>query len=487
MNFLIDKNNLVVNKGLDFWKEIDLTRDLIEEMKETNDEKIFWNNAKTAMEKTIKLYRYAQMGKAPFTEGEEFDNQFQSNYYILALRDDIYYSIEEALFGFKTLCKEQDKFGFIAKIYPNKDMFPHINIFSVNILEFRRCSILYLTDETPQTESDLRFSEDHEALKYRFFNPLEPYGIEEYNFKEQVVKWANEKNENGMTNWDYAKEVYRKLNNLKGKFRSKNDKFAKKYSDKLNFNWIYPDTYPHKIKFIPKKFRKTRINPRNFLLKKNILSDKVTKFHSNDVILPKNFNVIEEMYNILKKIGRINTHHEGLFKEIFKNNTLKKIIDKLLIIHKYYKVDGLAIDNILYEIISCLQHAYFDSAQNYGELVFHTFEKYNFQGMIYLIDGDDPHFHIFTIDDDFHELGKLFITNEVPQTESDLRFSEDSDKDIPPEILKEIIRFAKDHWLCFKSGWAEINYGDACRSWEENHDNCDYPWFKSKDEEFSIK
>lgn len=149
MDFLIDKNNLIVNKDLDFWKEIDLTRDLIEEMKETNDEKIFWNNAKTAMEKTIKLYRYAQMGKAPFTEGEKFDNQFQSNYYILALRDDIYYSIEEALFGFKTLCKEQDKFGFIAKIYPNKDMFPHINIFSVNILEFRRCSILYLTDETP--------------------------------------------------------------------------------------------------------------------------------------------------------------------------------------------------------------------------------------------------------------------------------------------------------------------------------------------------
>lgn len=261
----------------------------------------------------------------------------------------------------------------------------------------------------------------------------------------------------------------------------------KKYSDKLNFNWIYPDTYPHKIKFIPKKFRKTRINPRNFLLKKNILSDKVTKFHSNDVILPKNFNVIEEMYNILKKIGRINTHHEGLFKEIFKNNTLKKIIDKLLIIHKYYKVDVLAIDNILYEIISCLQHACFDSAQNYGELVFHTFEKYNFQGMIYLIDGDDPHVHIFTIDDDFHELGKLFITNETPQTESDLRFSEDSDKDIPPEILKDIIRFAKDHWLCFKSGWAEINYGGACRSWEENHDNCDYPWFKSKDDQFSIR
>ena len=129
--------------------------------------------------------------------------------------------IEEYFLGIKTIKTEipiTENNQFLLKIYQNKFYDPYISILDLDCEAHTR---VFLTEETPQTRKDLKFSTNFKKFKRRIEN-----GFPIDNIEDSIITRANEINEDGITNWDYAKKIYRVVTDFKGKFKSKNDTFS---------------------------------------------------------------------------------------------------------------------------------------------------------------------------------------------------------------------------------------------------------------------
>ncbi len=461
-NFRLNQKNLNL-KNLNFDNELKLLDSNLEEIKKITDEEAFWKKVQLIFESIIKLYRYETVYVKYFRH-----NKFNYVAYYFTL----YELIEEYFFGIKTIKTEipitDENQEFLIKIYPNKFYEPHIAILDLDCDDHTR---VFLTEEIPQTRKDLKFSTNFKKFKrhIEYCFPID-------NIEDSIITWANEINEDGITNWDYAKNVYRIVNNFKGNFKSKKDKF-KSHSKKLG-------TKAFKNKFQKRLKSNNRLH--KFQLRKLPLTSPIIKF-LNNIELPKNFNIIDERSNIRHLAGEVQRISWGFIE---KKNSIQfieniiwdrtiKVFKKLRIINKYYKTENFVFDNILYGLsFDSIFYILFNTTRN--GLEYRTFNfNQSFVGSTDFLDPIDPNIRIY--DESLNEIGKLFITNEIPQTESDLRFSEDSDKDINPKILSDIVKFANtdNNWEIVKDYWRERHF--------IGNEEKNYPWFKSKDEQFSIK
>ena len=461
-NFRLNQKNLNL-KNLNFDNELKLLDSNLEEIKKITDEDEFWKKTQLIFESIIKLYRYETVYVKYFRH-----NKFNYVAYYFTL----YELIEEYFFGIKTIKTEipitDENQEFLIKIYPNKFYEPHIAILDLDCDDHTR---VFLTEEIPQTRKDLKFSTNFKKFKrhIEYCFPID-------NIEDSIITWANEINEDGITNWDYAKNVYRIVNNFKGNFKSKKDKF-KSHSKKLG-------TKAFKNKF--KKRLKSNNRLHKFQLRKLPLTSPIIKF-LNSIELPKNFNIIDECSNIGHLTGEVlriiwsfieKKNYIQFIENIIWDRTIK-VFKKLRIINKYYKTENFIFDNILYFLsFDSIFRILFNASRKGLESRTFNFNQ-SFVGSTDFLDPIDPNIRIY--DESLNELGKLFITNEIPQTEADLRFSEDSDKGINPKILSDIVKFANtdNNWEIVKDYWRERHF--------IGNEEKDYPWFKSKNEQFSIK
>lgn len=467
-NFRLNQENLKI-KNLNFNIEIKLLDSNFEEIKKITDEEVFWKKAQLIFESIIKLYRYDYIISKPF-----HDRKFHELIYIRKLCE----IIEEYFLGIKIIKNENPNNESLAKIYQNKFYEPYIAILDLDCKAHTR---VFLTEETPQTRKDLKFSKNFKNFKIRIEN-----GFPIDNIEDAIIKWANEINEDGITNWDYAKKIYRIVTNFKGKFKSKNDKF-KSYSKLDKLEKLYYNYFHIEDSFINKFKKRLKSNNRlhKFKLRKLSFTSPIIKFSQNNITLPKNFNLIDELSNIRNLTGEV----QGIHWRNEKKNSIQfienimwdrtiKVFKKLRIINKYYKIENFVFDYILYWLSFDSIFRILFSYDNRLEYRTWNFNQ-SFIASTDFLDPIDPNIRIY--DESLNEVGKLFITKEIPQTESDLRFFEDSNKDIKPKILSDIIKFANtdNNWEKVKDYWRERHFIDD----EER----DYPWFKSKDDTFSIK
>lgn len=462
-NFRLNQENLKL-KNFDFDNELKLLDSNLEKIKKITDEDEFWKKTQLIFESIIKLYRYETV----FVKSFRYNSFNYIAYYFT-----LYELIEEYFFGIKTIKTEipitDENQEFLIKIYPNKFYDPYISILDLDCEAYTK---VFLTEEIPQTRKDLKFSTNFKKFKRRI-----EYGFPIDNIEDSIITWANEINEDGITNWDYAKNVYRIVNNFKGKFKSKNDKF-KSHSklDKIHNSF--------KNKF--KKRLKSNNRLHKFQLRKLPLTSPIIKF-LNSIELPKNFNIIDEHSNIRHLTGEVQRitwyliekkNSIQFIENIIWDRTIK-VFKKLRIINKYYKTENFVFDNILYWLsFDSIFHILFNASLK--GLEYRTFNfNQSFIASTDFLDPVDPNIRIY--DESLREIGKLFITEEIPQNESDLRFSEDSDKNISTKILNDIVKFANtdNNWERVKDYWRERHF--------IGNEEKDYPWFKSKDEKFSVK
>ena len=390
-NFRLNQKNLNL-KNLNFDNELKLLDSNLEEIKKITDEDEFWKKVQLIFESIIKLYRY----KTIFVKSFRYNSFNYVAYYFT-----LYELIEEYFFGIKTIKTEipitDENQEFLIKIYPNKFYEPYIAILDLDCESYTR---VFLTEEIPQTRKDLKFSTNFKNFKRKI-----EYCFPIDNIEDSIITWANEINEDGITNWDYAKNVYRIVNNFKGKFRSKNDKF-KSHSKFAKINNSF------------NKFQK-RLKSNNrlhkFQLRKLPLTSPIIKF-LNNIELPKNFNIIDERSNIRHLAGEVQRISWGFIE---KKNSIQfianiiwdrtiKVFKKLRIINKYYKTENFVFDNILYGLsFDSIFYILFNTTRN--GLEYRTFNfNQSFVGSTDFLDPIDPNIRIY--DESLNEIGKLFIT-----------------------------------------------------------------------------
>ena len=135
---------------------------------------------------------------------------------------------------------------------------------------------------------------------------------------------------------------------------------------------------------------------------------------------------------------------------------------------KYSCISKSVIDEILGLLYNDIIEFFFDY-----NIIWSKHNDFEFTAVIYTNELN-PQIHFF--DKNLKEIGKLFITDEIPETISDLRFSKDLDNNIPSNLIKEIL---------YRSNSLDSKFWSWCKyKWKFASNVGNKFNFKSKDDKF---
>jgi len=303
------------------------------------------------------------------------------------------------------------------------------NIFSFNNLGFYHNIKIYLNDNDLKYFPHLYFFNEHNSPEIILFitNKI-PKKLSDLCF----IKCCDEENANNYSH-DFFDIILNWINSTDDKYVN-NWNFCKNEWEKYNGKSVF---YSKKV------------------IKQTILNNKQNIFYNyrRKKYLPSNF------YNALW----YHIYDEKIFwnKINFKVNYLYRLKEK------YHIIPRIVIDDILGIIYNDIVEFFFDY-----NIIWSKHNDFKFTAVIYTNELD-PQIHFF--DENLKEIGRLFITNEIPKTISDLRFSEDLEN-IPLNLIKEIL---------YRSNSTDFKFWSWCKYKWEFASNCGNKFnFKSKNDKF---